>query len=106
MPRLKIESEKSLYQPIEVEIDGHIFSLKKVTQKMLGEIGRLDEEIPKGNLEAAWQRLEVLFGPSKLFAKLDIFQVGEIIRFVVRSIVAPEAEEKNGQGPGQEKSPS
>ena len=106
MPRLKIESEKSLYPPIEVEIDGQVFSLQRVTQKMLMEIGRLDEEIPKGNLEAAWKRLEVLFGPNELFSKLDIFQVGEIINFVVRSIVMPEAGEKNGFRPAEEKLPS
>lgn len=106
MPRLKIESEKSLYPPIEVEIDGQIFSLQKVTQKMLMEIGRLDGEIPKGNLEAAWKRLEVLFGPNEAFSKLDIFQVGEIINFVVRSIVAPEAAEKNGSRPAEKKLPS
>src|SRR4030043_438019 len=80
MPRLKIESEKSLYPPIEVEIDGQVFSLQRVTQKMLMEIGRLDEEIPKGNLEAAWKRLEVLFGPNELFSKLAIFQVRALIK--------------------------
>lgn len=105
MPRLKVESAKSLYAPIEVEIDGHVFTLKKVTQKMLTEVGRLDEEIPRGNLEAAWKRLEVLFGPSDVFSGLDIFQVGDIIRFVVRSIMVPEAEEKKEQGPAEEKSP-
>jgi len=106
MPRLTIELEKSLYPPIEVEINGQIFTLKRITQRMLSEIGHLDEEIPKGNLEAAWKRLEVFFGPSEIFSQLDIFQVGDIIRFIIRSIIAPETEEKNASRPEEGKLPS
>uniref|UniRef100_A0A6M3MFG3 Tail assembly chaperone n=2 Tax=viral metagenome TaxID=1070528 RepID=A0A6M3MFG3_9ZZZZ len=104
MPRLTIDLEKSLYPPIEVEIDGKIFVLKKVTQKMLKKIGQLDEEIPKGNLEAAWERLEVLFGPHKIFSNLDIFQVGQIIGFVIKSIMTTDKEEKKASRPEEKKS--
>jgi len=104
MPKLKIDSAKSLYAPIEVEIDGQTFTLGRVTQKMLQEISNLEKDIPKGNLEAAWKRLEVFFGPSEIFSKLDLFQVEKIMSFIVRAILTPELAEKNGQRPKEGKS--
>ena len=106
MPRLKIESEKSLYLPIEVEIDGQKFTLQRITRKKLREIEGLDKEIAAGNLDAAYKRLEVFFGPNEIFSNLDLSQVGEVVRSVVRAILNPEAVEKNVSGPEEEKLPS
>jgi len=104
MPRLVIDSTKPLYAPIEIEIDGQVLTLERVTQSMLQEIDSLERELQKGRLENAWRRLEVLFGPNEVFSKLDIFQVERIIAFVVRAILAPEAAEKNEPGPDEGKS--
>jgi hypothetical protein len=102
MPKLSIDTGASLYEPIEVEIDGKAFVLRRLTQKDFAELEALDQKIIDGNLVAAFKRLDVLFGPDESFSKLDIYQVGEVIRFVARAISNPEKKEKNGPNPGGE----
>lgn len=104
MPKLTIDSEKSLYEPIEVEIGGKLFSLKAVTQEMLDELVRLEADILKGNLSASAKRLELFFGPSELFAKQDLRDVKKIIWFIIRSLLTPEPDEKKEPGPEESKS--
>jgi len=105
MPKLKIDTATSLYEPIEVEIDGQKFTLRRITREKLREIEELDRAIGEGNLDAAYKRLEVFFGPSEAFSKLDLCQVGELVRFVVRAILNPETAEKNLSNPGEAKQP-
>lgn len=105
MPKLTIDTSASLYAPIEVEIDGQKFTLRKITRAELQELAALDTEIAKGNLDAAYERLEIMFGPSEVFSKLDLNQVGEVIRFVTRGILNPETAEKNAPKPGDKPQP-
>jgi len=98
MPRLKIDT--SLYDPIEVEIDGEIFRVKKITRDMLQKIQELDTETGKGNLEAAYQRLELFIGKHKVINNLALEDLIEITNFIVTNLFRPKKQEKNLQRSG------
>jgi len=106
MPRLKIDTKKSLYEPVEIEINGKLFQLSPVDRALLKKVRELDLETKKGNLDAAYERLELFIGKHKFVDNLVIENLIEITDFVVRSIVSPTKKEKNLSGPGDKKSPS
>lgn len=105
MPKLRIDSTASIYDPIEVEIDGETYPLRKLTRKELADLERLDKEIQEGHLDAAYGRLEIMFGQHEAISKIDLSQVGEIVRFVAQAILNPEKKEKNAQKPGDKSQP-
>lgn len=100
MPKLTIKTDSTIQEPIEVEIDGRVFTLQRINRDKLKEIEALDKEIAEGNLDGAYKRLEIFFGPSEVFSKLDLSEVGQIVRFVVRGILNPEQAVKNALEPG------
>ena len=103
MPKLTIDTKKSLYEPVEIEIDGKVVKVKNIDRETLNKITALDEEISKGNLDAVYQRLELLIGKHKFIDKLTVENLTEITMFVIRSIMSPTKAEKNLPGPGEEK---
>jgi hypothetical protein len=104
MPRLKIDPKKSLYEPVEIEIGGKAYILKKIDRAALKKIRELDAETQKGNLDAAYQRLELLIGKHKFIDNLALENLIDITDFVIRSIISPTKKEKNAPGPGAKKS--
>ena len=82
-----------------------IHPLRKITRAELQALSALDEKISRGDLDAAYERLELMFGPSDIYSKLDLNQVGEVIRFVTRGILNPETAEKNAPKPGDKPQP-
>jgi hypothetical protein len=106
MPKLSITTDKSLYAPIDVEIDGKLYRVKRMTRTLIQEIAALDAETGKGDLDAAFRRMEILFEQKPPIDKLDIQQVGKITEFIVRNVLAPEQAEKNGSKPGEQNLPS
>jgi hypothetical protein len=106
MPKLRIDTKKSLYKPIEVEIDGKVFQVRRLTRDVLQEAERLDSEVASGKLDAAYERLEFLLQTkNKIFNKLSVEEVGEVTRFITSSMLSPEKSEKNESRPEDEKSP-
>ena len=105
MPTLKIDTRKSLYQPVEVEIDGKKFAAKRLDRDIIQQVEALDVEAQGGKLDSAYKQLELLLGKHKAISRLDFHQVGEIITFIVKSMLNPEEQEKNESGPGDVKSP-
>lgn len=106
MPKLRIDTSATVYEPITVEIDGQTYTLKRITRKEIKQIEALDREVSLGHLDAIYGRLEVLFGEQDAFAGLSLAEVSRIIRFVVEAIAAPETDEKNGPKPGDIPQPS
>ena len=106
MPKLTINTQKSLYSPIEVEVNGKIFQVRRLTRSILQEVARLDTEVSSGKLDMAYERLEILLhAKSKAFDSLVIEEVGEITEFIIKSVFSPEKSEKNESRPEGEKSP-
>jgi len=100
MPTLKIDTQKSLFKPIEVEIDGKVFEVKRLTRTVAQEIEKFSKQINDGQLDAAYLQLEMFLGEDEAIGNLDLHQVNEITRFIVKNIISPEEEEKNAPKPG------
>jgi len=105
MSKLVINTTQELYKPIEIEIDGKTYTVKaKFTRKFLKKLGEYDKLIDQGDEDAAFKRLEVLIGKQTVIDKLDIREVNEITRHIIKNIYEPErdlpAKEKNSERPG------
>jgi len=99
MPKLAIDTRASLFEPIEIEIDGEKFQVKPLTRDLLRKIQDLDEKILGGNADAPYERLEALIGTSPIIDGLTLQQVIEITMFIVNSARTPKKTEKNLPGP-------
>jgi len=105
MSKLIINTAQELYKPIEIEINGKTYKVKvKFTRKFLKKLGEYDKLIDQGDEDAAFKRLEVLIGKQDIIDKLDIREVNDITRHIVKNIYNPERDlpkiEKNVKRPG------
>lgn len=115
MNRLKIDTTKSLYKPIEIEVNGKVFEAKTLTRVILRDLSKLEARIRQGEAEAAYEQLELMFGKQKEFDQLTLQHVNEIVTYVTTQLYAPERilptdkpnekTEKNGKRPGGTASP-
>jgi len=103
MPRFVLETEKSLFEPIEVEIKGKVYVAKSISRDDWRKIAELDKEAEKGNLDAAYERLGLIIGKHKVIDTLTLAELGAITNFFVMSTFSPTKIEKNLPGPGEEK---
>jgi len=107
--RLVINTEESLYKPVDVEIDGNVYPVARITRPIQRQIMEFDEQWKKGDLDAAYRRLELLIGPQPFMEKLDVQQVNAITEYIVRKVYAPtkedRAEEKKAPEAGEKTSP-
>jgi hypothetical protein len=92
--RLIIKTEESLYKPVEVEIDGQVYQVARVTRSIQRQLLELDEAWKRGELDAAFLRLEVLIGPQEFIEKLDVQQANAITEYIVRKVYAPSKEDR------------
>ena len=90
MKPLSLSTTKSLYKPIEIEIDGKKYQALPITRKILQEMGGLEKKIRAGNAECAYEQVELLFGTNHVFDKLDLRQINEIVGFVTAQLFRPE----------------
>lgn len=82
--RLVLNTKKSLYEPIEVEIDGQLYQSAKTTKAVLDEVNKLDEEIVKnpGESEFVYKAVQLLFNVgTEILDKLDKREVEDIYTF-------------------------
>jgi len=101
---LKLSTTKSLYKPITIEIDGTELKARPMTRDVLRKMSVLEKRIRTGDVEAAYEQVELIFGKHKVIDKLELRQVNEIIEYVTTCIFKPErelqTEEKNLKRPG------
>lgn len=82
--RFVLNTKKSLYEPIEVEIDGQVYQSAKTTKAVIEEINKLDEQIIKnpGKDEFLYKAIQLLFDiDPKILDKLDKREVEDIYTF-------------------------
>lgn len=82
--RLVLNTRKSLYDPIEVEIDDQLYPSVKTTKAVLDEINKIDEEIVAnpGKDEPLYKAIQLLFNiEPKILDKLDKREVEDIYTF-------------------------
>ena len=86
--RLVLNTKKSLYEPIEIEIDGQVYQSAKTTQALLAEVDKLDERIAKKEEGALYKVVGLLFNiDAKILAQLDKREVEDIYTFSKRKFL-------------------
>ena len=98
---LKLDTKKSLFEPVEVEIDGVKLRVKEITLGTLETIQSLQADAAAGSAKAIRENLEALLeGKTDVLTKLPVSQLAKLIEVVVEKAIKPSVEEKNGSGPG------
>lgn len=102
MPKLTIDTKESLFDPIEIAIDGETFVVKRLTRSLLLEIEELMKAVQGGSFDAGYKVLELLLGKKafSVISELDLTQVNKISTFITSSITQTTDEEKNVSKPG------
>jgi len=108
MPKLKVDTSTTLYEPLEVEIDGKTFKVRRITRDLLRAISAMDVEVQGGQADLVYDRLALLLEEKAAPAidKLDLLEVRRVMEFITENAFKVSKEEKNGSRLGDEKSPS
>jgi hypothetical protein len=88
--RLVLNTKKSLYEPIEVEIDGQVYQSIKTTRATIEEINKLDEEIQKNPIDNdfLYKAIQLLFDiKPEILDKLDKREVEDIYTFTKKKFL-------------------
>ena len=104
---LKLDTKPTLFEPIEVEIDGVRLRVREITLGMLEQVQKLYAEAAAGSAVAIRENLETLLeGDTGVLKNLPLAKLAQLITVVVEKSIKPGTEEKNGSGPGAESLPS
>ena len=93
--KLVLNTKKSLYDPIEVEIDGQVYQSAKTTKAVIEEVNKLDDQIVKnpGKDEFLYKAIQLLFDiDPKILDKLDKREVEDIYTFSKKRFAEIEAQ--------------
>jgi hypothetical protein len=105
---LKFDTTPSLYEPVEVEIDGRRLQVKRITLGDLERIQALQADATAGSAKAIRESLETLLvgeaADVALVAKMPLEKLAELITTVVERAVKPGPEGKNSSGPADQSS--
>ena len=104
---LKLDTKPTLFEPIEVEIDGVRLRVREITLGMLERIQQLQMDAAAGSAVAIRENLEALLdGDVGVLNNMPLSKLAQLITVVVEKSIKPGTEEKNGSGPGVELLPS
>ena len=81
--RLKLTAQESLYPPVKVEVEGVVYTQKKMTRPVSEKLSEIEERMGKAarddKLPFIYEWIEFAFGiPSKILDTLDIREVEDI----------------------------
>jgi len=98
---LKLTTKPTLFEPVEIDIDGEILRVKPITLGGLERIQALQEKAGQGSIAAIREMIESLLeGKIEILSGLSLDSVVRLIEVAVEKSVKPGAEEKNSPGPG------
>lgn len=102
MPKLTIDTRESLYEPIEIEINGQVYEVKSLNTEFFEKMNQFDEMvINEGKLEGNALFMHHCIGvPMKIAKKLDIRVVNKVKLFLGEAIT--KSAEKNVVSGGKE----
>ena len=95
--RLVLNTKKSLYKPVEIEIDGKVYQNIKTTHAVLKEVNRLDDEIKDdSDFEPVCNIIKFLFNVDmETLEKLDKREVQDIYTFMKQKFQEIEKERRD-----------
>jgi hypothetical protein len=92
MNKIVINTKKSIYKPILVEIDGKVFTVRRLPQKALEKLHEMDKLCSEGaDFKAPYDRLRYLLNTTDgKIALLELKEVNAITTFILRQLRNPE----------------
>jgi hypothetical protein len=104
---LKFDTTESLHDQVDIEVNGTVLHVKRITLKTTRRIQQLWTDMRAGSAEAIGEGLKALFdGDTSVLEDVPIMKLREIIEGAIEAASKPGIEEKNGSGPGAESLPS
>jgi len=106
MPKLTIDTRKSDYSPIIVEINGKEFTAREFDKDVCRELNKYDAIVADGDLEAPYTRLAYILNLKKddpILAKLQAREVNRITVWIVRAAYSADAAEMESLTPAEKK---
>lgn len=102
MPKLNVDEQKSLFEPIEIVLEGKTYVISKVTTEMIKEVTKAGEV---NDISTISKQLSVFLNEKpEAFKDIDLRKLGAVVGFISDTITkqlegreekkAPEAEEK------------
>ena len=77
----------SLFEPIDLVIDGNTYRIEKITQGMMNQITQMAEEKDTKDGSILSRQLAVFLGkPEGEFADADVRKLSQVIRFLVTTL--------------------
>ena len=98
----KFDVPASLFEPIDLDVNGTIFRVKPTTLKTLKVIQQLWADMAAGSGEAISAGLKAVFeGNTDILEELPINQLKDVLEFALQESMRPgEDDGKNLPGPG------
>lgn len=102
MPKLIIDTKKTLFDPIEIEVDGEIYTLGDLNTEFFERMEKWEKKALKGNVSAnAYLLHEILGMPLEKAKEIDLRKINEIKEFLIE-IIYTSKYEKKAAGSGKE----
>lgn len=102
---LKLDTKPSLFDPIEIEIDGTVYRVREMTLARLEKLQTLTADMEAGSARAIREMLEtVIEGDITNMMNLTIPKLQQLITVITERAVRSSEAEKNGHGPGDKSS--
>ena len=101
---LKLSTKTSVYDPIEIEIDGNVYRVKSLSNAVFKKMNDFEPRARRGNMDALYSQVKILLdAPEKLIDNLDVRDVRKIINHIIKKIyqVKETEEQKKVTGPGE-----
>lgn len=87
MSDLVLNTKKSLYDPIEIEIDGKKYQNRPLSFRTLEELTKYQEAGKAGDVGALYKQITILYGISRRkLRKLDIRDIQKLIEFITNKV--------------------
>lgn len=95
---IEIDTKKSLFDPIEIKIDGVNYPVREMTEGMLEQIQELAKEVEKGSVVAVRKQITLLVDlPEETIKGLTMANLKNLIEALSdKCIKVPSGQEKNG----------
>jgi len=108
--RFNYSTKKTLFKPIEVEIDGKVYRTERIPFSLLKKVMKFEEKAATGDIDAVMGQLKLLLGvPEKILEEIDVRDLEAMLAQVSAKIFNPvgdvEEDEKNSSRPEPKESP-
>jgi len=89
--KLVLSTRESLYDPIEVEIDGKTYQSIKITRDVSLKLDEIEKRIREKDTQATCEYVQAVFGiEDEVLGKLDYREIEDIYLYVLNQITQTE----------------